>query len=58
VGAVRELLARQASGLSPEPWLVWTGGDAPLLAPWIPWEGATVVPDLVLNGLARLAFAP
>jgi type III pantothenate kinase len=58
VGAVRELLARQASGLSPEPWLVWTGGDAPLLAPWVPWEGALVVPDLVLNGLARLAFAP
>jgi type III pantothenate kinase len=56
VGAVRELLARQASVLSPTPWLVWTGGDAPSLAPWVPWDGASVVPDLVLEGLARVAF--
>jgi type III pantothenate kinase len=58
VGAVRELLARQAAGLSPAPWLVWTGGDASVLAPWVPWDDAPVVPDLVLNGLARVAFGP
>lgn len=56
VGTVRELLARQADGLSPAPWLVWTGGDAPVLAPWVPRDDAAVVPDLVLNGLARVAF--
>lgn len=58
VGAVRELVARQAEGLSPSPWLTWTGGDASLLAPWVHWEGSRVVPDLVLEGLARLAFGP
>jgi type III pantothenate kinase len=56
VGAVRELLARQSAGLEPDPWLVWTGGDAGLLAPWIAWGDVRVVPDLVLEGLARLAF--
>jgi type III pantothenate kinase len=57
VGAVRELLARQAAGLDPDPWLVWTGGDAALLAPWIDWGDVRVVPDLVLDGLARVAFS-
>jgi type III pantothenate kinase len=54
VGTIRELLARQAAGLEPTPWLVWTGGDAGTLAPWIDWEGARIVPDLVLEGLARM----
>lgn len=54
VGAIRELLARQAEGLAPGPWLVWTGGDAPTFAPWISWPGAEVVPHLVLAGLAGL----
>ena len=54
VGAVREILARQAAGLVPDPWIVWTGGDAAVLAPWIDRGDAKVVPDLVLEGLARL----
>jgi type III pantothenate kinase len=56
VGAVRELLARQAEGLTPSPWVDWTGGDAARLAPWIAWPESRVVPDLVLLGLARAAF--
>jgi len=52
VGAIRELLTRQADGLSPAPWLVWTGGDAPTFARWVEWPGAVVVADLVLEGLA------
>jgi type III pantothenate kinase len=55
VGAVRELIARQSEGLSPHPWLVWTGGDAPTLARWVEGAEARVVPDLVLLGLARAA---
>jgi type III pantothenate kinase len=58
VGAIRELLTRQSKGLEPTPWLVWSGGDAEALAPAIPWEGARVVPDLVLEGLARVGFDP
>jgi type III pantothenate kinase len=58
VGTIRELLARQAAGLEPPPWLVWTGGDAEALAPRIDWSdgAARVVPDLVLEGLARIAW--
>lgn len=58
LGAVRELLTRQAVGLKPDPWLVWTGGDADLLASWIDWPGARVVPNLVLEGLVRIAWTP
>jgi type III pantothenate kinase len=58
VGAIRELLTRQSKGLEPTPWLVWSGGDAEALAPAIPWEDARVVPDLVLEGLARVGFGP
>jgi len=53
VGAIREILTRQADGLDPRPWLVWTGGDAPTFARWVDWPGAEVVPDLVLEGLIR-----
>jgi len=56
VGGVRELLTRQAEGLEPAPWVIWTGGDAAVLASALAWEGAEVVPDLVLRGLARVAF--
>ena len=56
VGGVRELLTRQAAGLGTRPWVVWTGGDAEVLAPAVAWEGAEVVPDLVLRGLAAVAF--
>lgn len=56
VGSIREILARQAEGLSPAPWVVWTGGEAPVLAPRVEGPGARIVPDLVLHGLARAAF--
>lgn len=56
VGAIRELLARQAEGLDPPPWLIWTGGDAPTLAPKVCGPGALILADLVLDGLARAAF--
>jgi type III pantothenate kinase len=56
VGAIREILQRQAEGLSPPPCVFWTGGEAQLLAPWVAWEGSRTVPDLVLIGLAQAAF--
>ncbi len=56
VGVIREILARQSEGLTPRPWIVWTGGDASLLAPWVEGPSATLVPDLVLRGLAIAAF--
>jgi type III pantothenate kinase len=54
VGAIRELLTRQSKGLSPTPWLVWTGGDASTFARHIEWPGAEVVPHLVLEALGTL----
>ena len=56
VGSIRELIARQSEGLEPTPWRIWTGGDAPRLAPHVDGPDARVVPDLVLIGLARAAF--
>jgi type III pantothenate kinase len=53
VGAVRELLDRQAADLGKEPWVIWTGGDAALLAGAIAGSEARVEPDLVLLGLSR-----
>lgn len=57
VGAIRELTTRQAAGLS-DPWLFWTGGDAPMFARQVAWEGAEVVPHLVLEGLIRQDSEP
>jgi type III pantothenate kinase len=56
VGAIREILNRQAEGLPSAPLVVWTGGDSPLLAPWVAREDSHLVPDLVLVGLAITAF--
>jgi len=56
VGAARELLTRQSVGLGPEPRVVWTGGDAGAIAEGVGWAGSRVVPDLVLRGLAAVAF--
>lgn len=56
VGAVRELIARQAPSIAGEHRL-WTGGDARLLAPAIEGEAAVIVPDLVLAGVALAAFS-
>jgi type III pantothenate kinase len=56
VGIARELIARQrvAGGSSPRE--IWTGGDAARLAPWVSDGDAVIRPDLVLEGLAALAF--
>jgi type III pantothenate kinase len=51
IGAIRELVTRQAAGLTPLPWLIWTGGDAAIFSRWVEWPGATIVPHLVLEGL-------
>lgn len=56
VGAVRELLTRQSGGMSPRPWVIWTGGDADRLAGAVGWPDSEVVSDLVLLGLASVAF--
>jgi type III pantothenate kinase len=58
VGAARELIGRQSAGLTPSPYLVWTGGDAPMLAPWVDGGEPRIVPDLVLIGVARAAYGP
>lgn len=54
VGAVREILTRQSVDFPPAPWRIWTGGGAHLLAAEVDGENSLVVPDLVLEGLARL----
>jgi type III pantothenate kinase len=51
VGAVRELIERQKTDLGTDPWVIWTGGDASLLADAIAGADARVEPDLVLIGL-------
>ena len=56
VGAVRELITRQSEGFSPPPWVAWTGGDAETLAKAVQWPRSEVLPDLVLRGLAAVAF--
>ena len=58
VGGVRELIARQDEAGSPDRWRVWTGGDAPTIAPAIEDrpDRHPIVPDLVLMGLALVAF--
>lgn len=57
VGAARELVTRQKAGLPADAWTIWTGGDAPRIAPWIDGKKARTVPDLVLQALSRLTFA-
>jgi type III pantothenate kinase len=58
VGAIRELLTRQADDMSGIPSVFWTGGDAELLAGPVTGTDAQIEPDLVLLGLARVAFVP
>jgi type III pantothenate kinase len=57
VGAVRELLARQVADMGNEPWVIWTGGDAPLIAGAVVGNEARIEPDLVLLGLCRAVFS-
>ena len=56
VGAVRELLTRQEADLGIDPWVVWTGGDAELLAPQIFGAEARIEPNLILDAVATVAF--
>jgi type III pantothenate kinase len=56
VGAVREILGRQEVDLGADPWIVWTGGDATLLAPQVCGSGARVEPNLILEALAAVVF--
>jgi type III pantothenate kinase len=53
VGTLRELLTRFAADLGGDPWIIWTGGDAALLAGAVAGNDARIEPDLVLIGLAR-----
>jgi type III pantothenate kinase len=56
VGAVRELLARQREDLEGDPWVIWTGGDATILAPPIFGREACIEANLILLGLSAMAF--
>ncbi|WP_158633342.1 type III pantothenate kinase [Tautonia sociabilis] len=51
VGAIRELIARQSEGFDRDPWVAWTGGDAPALAMLLGREHPWIEPSLVLRGL-------
>lgn len=53
VGAIRALVATQAEGLSPHPWVVWTGGDSALLMgpTALDLPDVRLAPSLVLDGL-------
>ena len=53
-GAVREIVDRQKADLGLDPWLIWTGGDAELLARAVAGASARIEPDLVLIGLSRV----
>jgi type III pantothenate kinase len=57
VGIVRELLARQVNDVNGEPWVIWAGGDAMLLAPYVGGKEAIIEPNLVLVGLSHVADA-
>jgi hypothetical protein len=50
-------LARQADDTDGEPWVIWAGGDAILLAPFVGGRDAVIEPNLVLVGLSYLAGA-
>jgi type III pantothenate kinase len=54
VGLVRELLAQQAADLNGNAWVIWAGGDAPMLARCVSGTDAAVERDLVLVGLSHL----
>jgi type III pantothenate kinase len=53
VGAIRALVAGQAANLEPEPWVVWSGGDAALLRPSaaLVFANDSLAPALVLEGI-------
>lgn len=49
VGAIREIIAQQRQ---PEALVLWTGGDAPQLAPRVSVNPPEIIPALTLEGLA------
>jgi type III pantothenate kinase len=55
VGMARELIARQAEEFGVAPHVIWTGGDANMLAPWVTGPESRIEADLVLTGMAQLA---
>jgi type III pantothenate kinase len=58
VGAVRELVDLQTADLGNDRWMIWTGGDAALLARAVAAPGARIEPDLILIGLGRALAGP
>ncbi len=56
VGALREILQRQAAEIQGTPRVLWTGGDAERFAPWIAGPSAEIHPVLVLQALAAIGF--
>jgi type III pantothenate kinase len=55
VGMARELINKQAEEFGVTPYVIWTGGDAQLLAPRVTGSQSRVEADLVLAGMAQLA---
>lgn len=53
-GAIDRILDKQAAALGAEPQVLITGGDAPAVQPCMQ-HASTHVPDLVLEGVARIA---
>jgi pantothenate kinase type III len=51
-------VARQTNDLPADPWVIWTGGDAAILAPHVRGGAARIEPDLVLIGLSLMAAGP
>jgi type III pantothenate kinase len=58
VGGLTRLITLQRESLGVNAPVVWTGGDAAMLAPLVEGANAEIVPDLVLRGLAAQAYAP
>ena len=52
VGAIKELIERQRNDLPGDPLVVWTGGDAEILARAVEGANVQISPDLVLRGLS------
>jgi type III pantothenate kinase len=53
VGAIKELLQRQRSDLPGDPYIIWTGGDAEILARAAEGTSFRISAELVLSGLSR-----
>ncbi len=47
----------ESTTLGGEPWVVWAGGDGPLLARYVSGDDARIEPDLVLIGLVARGFS-